>query len=557
MEIKTENIKLAQLIFPTQNLNFSDIEASYPKRNLHSTSKVVRVAPSPTGFAHFGLIFASMINEQVASLSEGIFFLRIEDTDKKREVENGIEKIVSALKDFDINYSEGPVSDDGEIGNYGPYIQSNRQEIYFSAAKLLVEKGFAYPCFCKVGELERVRQVQEGNKERTGYYGKYAKCRNLTHDEIKQKIEAGETFTVRFRSPDTSTPSKYHDAIKGDITLPTNDVDYIIVKSSDKGLGLPVYHLAAMVDDHLQGVNLVIRGDEWLSSLPLHLQIIEAFGWQKPEFGHLSPVMKTDGGTSKRKLSKRKDPEAAVSYYLEQGIPSRAVRAYVLNIADSSFEDWRKNNQYAQLLEFPLVLSRMGSSGALFDMTKFLDICKQEISNMSSEEIYFLTEAWSRKYNFEFHEIFTKDREYSEKILGIERSGEKKRKDISQWSQLPDFLGFFYDEIYQGLKFNPVSENIKNPEEVSRIVNKYLASYKDSISKDEWFNSLKKTCLELGYADSMKDYKTNPEKFSGHIGDVAMILRYSLTGRTTTPDLFEMIQVMGKDRVVSRLKKYA
>ncbi len=547
---------LADLLIPQNTSNWPEIEKRYPDRGLPKDSKVVRVAPSPTGFAHFGLIFASIVNEQIAHLSKGVFFLRIEDTDKKREVENGIEEIVSALKDFEIEYSEGPISENEEIGAYGPYIQSKRQEIYFSATKLLIEKDFAYPCFCKEEELEQVRKIQEEKKERIGYYGNYAKCRNLSFDEIKQKIDEGESYTIRFRSPVIPVTSKYEDVIKGTITLPGNNVDYIIVKSSKNGLGLPVYHLAAMVDDHLQKVNLVVRGDEWLSSLPVHLQIIDAFGWEKPMFGHLSPVMKMESETTKRKLSKRKDPEAAAFYYLEQGIPSQAVRAYVLNIADSSFENWRTNNQQTSLLDFPLTPSHMGSSGALFDMTKFLDICKQEISTMTAEEMYSLIEVWANKYDPEFHTIFIKDREYSTKILNIERSGDKKRKDVSRWSQIQDMFGYFYDEIYKDSTVYPTSENIQNPEIIQKIVAEYLSAYKFKDTKDEWFDKLKKTCIKLGMSDSMKEYKANPANFTGHLGDVAMILRIALTGRTMTPDLFEMMQAMGEDRVTSRLKKF-
>lgn len=555
MDKNAINRVIAKLIFPSKTPDILEIEDRYPQRNLSETAKVVRIAPSPTGFAHFGLIFASMINEQIAYISKGVFFLRIEDTDKKREVENGVEKIISALKDFDIKYSEGPISENHEIGKYGPYIQSRRQDIYFSATKLLIEKGYAYPCFCTTEDLEEVHKIQKANKERTGYYGKYAKCRNLSLDEIKQKIAEGTPHTIRFRSPEISISSKYDDAIKGNITLSSNDVDYIIVKSSNKGLGLPVYHLAAMVDDHLQKVNIVIRGDEWLSSLPLHLQIIDAFGWKRPIFGHLSPVMKMEGVTTKRKLSKRKDPEAAVDYYLEQGIPSEAVRAYVLNIADSGFEDWRKNNQNIPLLDFPLTLSHMGSSGALFDMTKFLDICKQEISNMAAEKVYSLIEIWSKKHNSEFHKMLSKDKEYSTKIINIERSGDKKRKDISRWSQIPELFGFFYDEIFGNIEVIPTTENIQNQEDIIKILKEYLTWYEFKDSKEEWFNKLKKSCVKLGYANSMKEYKTNTESYKGHLGDIAMVLRIALSGRTTTPDLFEMMQVMGEERVISRLTK--
>ena len=555
MENNLTNTELAKLLVPGSTPDLSEIETRYPKRELPEGARVVRVAPSPTGFTHFGLIFAAIVNEHVAYQSKGVFFLRIEDTDKKREVVGGTGKIISSFKDFDIKYSEGPISESEEMGKYGPYIQSERQEIYLSAIKQLIESGSAYPCFCDADKLAEVRKVQELHKEKTGYYGKYATCRNLSLDEVKEKLAKNTPFTIRFRSPENSHPSKYDDAIKGQIELPENDVDYILVKSAIEGLGLPVYHLAAMVDDHLMGVNLVIRGDEWLPSLPLHLQVIDAFGWKRPKFGHLSPVMKMDGEITKRKLSKRKDPEAAAMFYLEKGIPAVAVRAYVLNIADSKFEDWRKNHPHSQLLDFPFALSHMGSSGALFDMTKFLDICKQEISYMTAPEIYPLVKTWAERFNPQFLGILTKDEGYSTNILNIERQGEKNRKDIAQWSQIPELFGYFYDEIYNKENIVPQSENVTSPADVKNILEKYLSTYNRLDTKDEWFNKLKSTCTSLNFASSIKEYKADPQQFKGHLGDIAMILRIALSGKTMTPDLYEMMQAMGEIRVISRLKQ--
>jgi glutamyl-tRNA synthetase len=545
-------MELAKLLIPENTPDFEDIESKYPKRDLPETAKVVRVAPSPTGSPHFGLVFAAMVDEAIAYQTKGLFFLRIEDTDKKREVDGGIGKIIEAFVNFDVKYSEGPISETEELGKYGPYIQSNRQEVYLSATKLLLDKGFAYPCFCSPEKLDDVHKTQETNKEKTGYYGKYATCRDLSLDDVKKNLELQKPFVIRFKSPTDSVATKYFDAIKGEISLPENNVDYVLVKSEGAGLGLPVYHLAAMVDDYLQGVNLVIRGDEWLPSLPVHLQIIDAFGWKRPDFGHLSPVMKMDGETTKRKLSKRKDPEAAASFYVEQGIPASAVRAYVLNIADSRFEDWRKENPQANLLDFPFEISHMGSAGALFDMTKFLDICKQEIANMKAEDIYDLVLSWATKYKPDFALIFSKDKDYSVKMLNIERQGEKKRKDISQWSQILDLFGYFYDELFVRNFEDIKTENIMDIVEVKRIFDKYLEVLDLSDAKEVWFEKFKSVCSELGYP-SMKEYKMEPSKYKGHLGDVAMILRIALTGRTTTPDLYEMMQVMGRDRIYSRL----
>lgn len=552
MTLDQNNLDLANLLIPSSIPEFSEIEKKYPERNLPPEAKVVRAAPSPTGSAHFGLIFVSMIDEHLANQTGGVFILRIEDTDKNREVVGGTEKIIEALHDFNINYAEGPVENGLEIGNYGPYIQSHRHEIYLSATRELLKSGHAYPCFCTEEHLNEVRATQEAAKLRTGYYGEYATCRHLSLDRIKQNISLGLPFVLRFRAPENSHPSTFRDSIKGEITLPMNDIDYVLIKSN---LGLPVYHLAAMVDDHLQRINQVIRGDEWLSSLPVHLQIIAAFGWTAPDIGHLSPIMKMDGPTTKRKLSKRKDPEAAATYYLEQGIPSQAVKAYVLNLADSRFEDWRKANPAARLAEYPFSLSHMGSSGALFDAVKLADICKQEISLMSPEEVYSQVESWSKEYVPNFHTLLTKDIAYSQKLFTIERSGDKRRKDIASWSQVPDLFGYFYDEIFDSLKITPQSENITDPAAVKAVLEGFLATYDPTDEKDAWLEKLRSLCTSLGYAANMKDYKATPASFKGHLGDVAMILRLALSGRTQTPDLYEMLQVMGESRVRARLSR--
>jgi len=556
MDSDKTNLEIANLIIPTNTPDFQDIENKFPKRNLPEGAMVVRVAPSPTGFTHFGLIFIAMLDELLARQSKGVFIFRIEDTDKNREVEGGTEKIIEALHAFDIAYDEGPVEGHKELGDYGPYIQSNRKEIYLSAAKELIKKGHAYPCFCTEEHLNEVRAKQEADKIPTGYYGRFATCRHLTADQIKENLAKGMPYVLRFRSPENDHPSTFKDAIKGKITLPANNLDYVLIKSEGTGLGLPVYHLAAMVDDHLQKVTHVTRGDEWLPSLPVHLQIIDAFGWTRPEIGHLSPVMKMDGPTTKRKLSKRKDPEAAASYYLEQGIPSQAVKAYVLNIADSHFEDWRKTHQTTSLNDYPFSLSHMGSSGALFDMVKFLDICKQEIALMSSEEIYSKVESWAKEYNREFYSTLTKNIEYSKQLFTIERSGEKRRKDISSWSEVPDLFGYFYDDTYNELQFSPISENVTSKDSVSDILIAFLTTYHPDNSKEVWLERMREICTKLGFAANMKDYKTNPADFKGHLGDVAMIIRMALSGRTQTPDLYEMLQTMGEQRVRERLQKF-
>lgn len=553
MDSAKNNIELADLIIPKNIPNFSEIESRYPQRNLPAEAMVVRAAPSPTGFAHFGLIFTSTIDLYLARQSKGVFILRIEDTDKEREVAGGTDIIIKALHSFDLNYDEGPMEGGQEVGNYGPYIQSKRHEIYLSAARELIKSGHMYPCFCTEEELGKVRATQEANKIRTGYYGEYATCRHLSLDQVKENISAGKPFVLRFRSPENSTPSTFIDSVKGKITLPANDVDYVLIKSN---LGLPVYHMAAMVDDHLQRVNQVIRADEWLPSLPVHLQIIDSFGWTRPRIGHLSPIVKMDGPITKRKLSKRKDPEANAEFYRQQGIPSQAVRAYVLNIADSGFEDWRKTHPTENLNNYPFSLQHMGGSGALFDNDKFADICKQEISLMSAEDVYTQVESWAKQFNPDFHKILIKNIDYSKKLFSIERTGDKKRKDLSSWSQVPDLFGYFYDENYDSLSITPISEHVTDLNASKDIIIAFLTTYHPDNDKEVWLEKMREICTKLGYAANMKDYKTTPEKFKGHLGDVAMIIRMALSGRTQTPDLYEMLQVMGEQRVRSRLQKF-
>lgn len=525
----------------------------YPPRNLSSNTKIVRVAPSPTGFAHFGLIFTAIINEHIARLSGGLLLLRIEDTDKNREVKNGIEEIINSVKSFNIKYDEGPDMD----GLYGPYIQSERQDIYLSAARKLLELGLAYPCFCTKEELETMRQQQEAQKIRTGYYGKWTKCRNLTDEEINEKLDKGFSYTLRFRTPENPDRIQYTDSIKGHLDLPGNDVDYIIFKSEGSGLGLPVYHLAATVDDHLQCINMVIRGDEWLSSFPFHCQIIKAFDWEIPQYAHLGPILKTENG-NKRKLSKRKDPEAAASYYLKEGIPVQSVRAYALRLADSTFENWRGLNPLADLMAFPLSFKNMsGTAGALFDSVKLNDISKNEIAEMNTDEMYSLIEAWTKTYNPEFYKLFTNNPGYSKNMLSIEHTGTKKRKDISRWSEISTLFGYFYDDIYVTLVEQITSELIIRNKEYKNILSAFIENNihnTENLEKDLWLNKLRKLCVSLGYSDSLKEFKNTPEKFKGHIGDVSMIIRVAITGATMTPDLYEIIKVMGKERIEKRLK---
>ena len=421
---------LANLIFPDAK-PISYYEEKYKVRDLPEGAVVTRFAPSPTGFVHIGGLYQALVAKMVAKKTGGVFFLRVEDTDQKREIENGVTDIVNSLKDFDMEPDEGMISDTEEKGSYGPYKQSLRKDIYQAFAKYMLEMGKAYPCFCTPEEVEEIRKKQEAAKIRPGYYGVWAKCRNLTIEEMAEKIKNGEKYIIRFKSPGREDRKiKHKDVIKGTVEFPENDQDIVIIKAD----GLPTYHFAHAVDDHLMRTTHVIRSDEWLSSVPLHLQLFQELGFKPPRYAHISPIMKNDNG-NKRKLSKRKDPEAAVSYYKEEGIPAQAVKEYLINIANSTFENWRRANPDKAMEEFNFELNKMSVSGALFDMVKLLDIGKTVISKMSAVEVYNESLKWAEKHDKELLDML-KDKEYSLRVFGIERGNQKPRKDISKWSDV-------------------------------------------------------------------------------------------------------------------------
>ena len=541
---------LADLIFPDAK-EISYYEEKYPERDLPEGAIVTRFAPSPTGFVHIGGLYQSLIALQITKKTTGVFFLRIEDTDQKREVENGVIDIVNSLKDFDMCPDEGMITDTEEIGNYGPYKQSLRKEIYQAYAKYLLEQGKAYPCFCTPEEGEEIRKKQESAKIRPGYYGVWAKCRNLTVDESADKIRNGEHYIIRFKSPGREDRKiKHHDIIKGNVDFPENDQDIVIIKAD----GLPTYHFAHAVDDHLMRTTHVIRGDEWLSSVPLHLQLFHELGFKAPKYAHISPIMKNDNG-NKRKLSKRKDPEAAVSYYKEEGIPVNAVKEYLLNIANSTFENWRRANPEKSMDEFDFQLNKMSVSGALFDMIKLLDIGKTVISKMTAEEVYENSLKWAKKYDKELEEIL-QDKEYSLKVFGIERGNKKPRKDIAKWSDVKNSTEYMFDDKFLNADVTYEYAKISNKEEINKILQTYINEYFDiNDDKETWFNKIKDLAEKCGYAREVKEFKANPENWPGHVGDISTVLRVALTGRQNTPDMYEIMKVLGKDSVVNRLKK--
>ena len=541
---------LADMIFPEAK-DISYYEEKYPRRNLKEGAIVTRFAPSPTGFVHIGGLYQSLIAKKLAKQTDGVFFLRIEDTDQKREVENGVVNIINSLKDFGLEPDEGMISETEEKGNYGPYKQSERKEIYQAYAKYMIAQGKAYPCFCTPEEGEELRKKQEDAKVRPGYYGVWAKCRHLTIEEMAEKIKNGESYIIRFKSPGREDRKiKHKDVIKGNVEFPENDQDIVIIKAD----GLPTYHFAHAVDDHLMGTTLVIRGDEWLSSVPLHLQLFYELGFKAPKYAHIAPIMKNDNG-NKRKLSKRKDEEAAVSYYEEQGIPEEAVKEYLLNIANSTFENWRRANPDKDISEFQLQINKMSVSGALFDMVKLLDVGKTVISKFTAEKVYEEALKWAKRHDSELEKVLG-DKEYSLKVFGIERGNKKPRKDIAKWSDVKDNIEYMYDELFYSKKQDYPYQVINNKEEIEKILNLYIEKYYDeNDDKQMWFNKIKELSGELGYAKEVKEFKENPWKYTAHVGDVSTVLRVALTSRTNTPDMYEIMKILGKKRIEERFKK--
>ena len=542
---------LANLIFPDAK-DIKYYEEKYPERNLKEGAIVTRIAPSPTGFIHIGGLYQGLIAKKLAKQTEGIFFIRIEDTDQKRLVENGVMEIVESLNNFGFEPDEGMVTETESKGEYGPYRQSLRKDIYQSYAKYLIEQGKAYPCFCSTEEIEEIRQKQEAAKIRPGYYGVWAKCRNLTVEEMIEKIKNGENYIVRFKSPGREDRKiKHHDLIKGNVDFPENDQDIVIIKAD----GLPTYHFAHAVDDHLMRTTHVIRGDEWLSSMPVHLQLFHELGFKAPKYAHIAPIMKNDNG-NKRKLSKRKDPEAAVSYYVEMGIPKEAVSEYLLNIANSNFENWRRANKDASIDDFELQINKMSVSGALFDMVKLLDVGKTVISKFTAEEVYNQSKDWAKTFDEELYSILDKDKEYALKVFGIERGNKKPRKDIAKWSDVKENIEYMYDELFEKNKQDYEYQVISDKKEIEKILELYINKYYDeNDDKQVWFDKIKELSGEMGFAKEVKEFKENPGKYKAHVGDVSTVLRVALTKRTNTPDMYEIMKILGKDRIQKRFEQ--
>ncbi len=544
-----DNIKLAQLLFPHIDKTPDYYEELFPERDLAEGARVTRFAPSPTGYLHIGGLFGALVDVLTAQSTGGVAYLRIEDTDKKREIDDGVSAIINGFDYFGVEFNEGVTGFGTEKGAYGPYTQSQRAEIYQTIAKSLVEKGLAYPCFCTADEISEIREKQEnGGALIRGYFGKWAKCRELTIEDIEKNLAEGKPWVLRLRSEgDEEKKIIFDDVIRGKIEMPANIIDEVLLKSD----GIPTYHFAHACDDHFMRTTHVIRGEEWISSVPKHIELFKACGYKVPKYAHTPQVLKTDEETGdKRKLSKRKDPEAAVGYFVEGGFPKESVLEYLLTLINSNFEDWRRANPKEDISKFPFNLKKMSSSGCLFDLVKLNDVSKNVISVMTAADVYENVAAWAKVYDPEFYEIFTADPEFSTAVMNIDRENPKPRKDIARWSEVKDYVAYFFKPLYQPDYTLP--ENISKAD-AAAIAEKYLAEFNLADDKDQWFARIKDMCEPLGFTPNVKEFKKNPEAFKGHVGDVSTVIRIALTSRRNTPDLFSIMQLLGEDEIKVRL----
>lgn len=537
--------ELAELLYPEVTTTIEDLEKMYPERNLPEGAEVCRFAPSPTGRMHMGNMYAAFIPEVFAHQSNGVFILRIEDTDEKRSIENGIEHIVNDLGEFNYIIDESPVTG----GNYGPYKQRDRLNIYHTVAKYLVSIGRAYPCFCTEEELTEMRTHQEEIKDRIGYYGHYAKCRNLSMEEIKKHLENKDKWVLRLKSMgDFNKKVEFNDLIKGKLELPENDIDQVLIKSD----GVPPYAFAHVCDDHYMRVTTVTRDDSYISSLTYHLEIWDACGFKAPKFAHLLPLNKKDGDKV-RKISKRKDPEAAVAFYHERGIPVEAIKLYFATLVNSNFEEWFMANPDKTYKDFKFTFDKMSTSGSLYDLEKLINISKNYISGLKAEEVFNLVDAWSRTYDKEFNELINKYKDYTINVLNIEREVERPRKDIESFSAVKREIGYMYDELF----FNEEKAFERKDYYSKELLEYYIDNvYDEADDKQTWFNKIKEMCPKFGFASETKEYKKNPENYKGSVAHACEVIRVSVTNRTMTPDLYEILKLLGKDRIKERISKF-
>ncbi|MBR2708159.1 MAG: glutamate--tRNA ligase [Bacilli bacterium] len=535
----------ADFLLKTEH-DYEYYEKKYPKRDLKDGAMVTRLAPSPTGFVHLGSLDVGFVDRIMASQSDGICYLRIEDTDTKRTVENGINEIIDSLDKFGITFDEG-VTKDGEIGEYGPYIQSKREDIYKAFAKKLIIEDKAYPCFCSHEDVEHIKEVQTKNKEQIGYYGRWAKCRKLTMEDVIEKVNNGEKYIIRLKSRGNPNHRvKFRDEIVGKMEIPQNNQDLIIIKSD----GLPTYHFAHAVDDHLMGTTHVIRGEEWLASLDKHIDLFENLGFELPKYAHISTLMVDDNGT-RRKLSKRKDPWAAVSYYHKQGIPNEALVLYMATITNSNFEMWMNQNKDKSYKDFEFSFKKMPKGGTMYDYDKIINISKNFISTLKAEDVYNRALEYALEYDKELYDLLIKYKDYSIGVFNIEREQKKPRKDIATFSDVRDQVWYMYDELYKPSNYE--WQKVTDKDEIINVVSTYLDKYDENDDKDTWFNKMKEVASTLGYASEMKLYKENPDNYKGSIADFSTILRVTLTSKSNTPDLYEIMRLFGEKRMKERL----
>lgn len=541
---------LADYLFPDVKDTPEDIEARFPERQLPAGACVTRIGPSPTGFVHLGNLYNAIIGERISHQSDGVFYLRIEDTDNKREVEGAVETVINAMNYFGVHFDEGATAD-GDNGSYGPYRQRQRKEIYHVFAKLLTERGLAYPCFMTAEEIEAVREQQTANKENPGVYGKYAKCRDLSLDEIKANIEAGKEWVLRFRGEETGETIAVDDAIRGRLEMPRNNMDFVLLKSD----GIPTYHFAHVIDDHFMRSTHVVRGEEWISSLPMHVELFNTLGWKQPVYCHTATLMKIDEETGgKRKLSKRKDPELALAYYQQEGISKDAVWEFLLTLLNSNYEEWRIADPGADYHDFPYSLDKMSVSGALVDLDKMRDISKNVICRMSAEQVRDGWLEWCGEYNRDFADLINKYPERTLAALNIGRGGPKPRRDIETWKQACDFMSFYYDETFTVT--DPMPGECDEAT-VKDFFGRYLAAYDHSDDSAAWFDKVKAITEEMGFAVKPKDYKKEPEKYRGSIVHITNMLRIALTGHANAPDIWEVSHVLGEEITRKRLQAFA
>lgn len=545
----TDTQKIADLLFPEVSAVPQDLEEKYPPRALPEGARVTRFSPSPTGYLHIGGLFGALADYMTAKATGGVFYLRIEDTDKKREIEDGVSGILEGLRAFGITPDEGVTGFDSETGAYGPYTQSKRVEIYHIVAKDLVRRGLAYPCFCTADELTALREQQEKDGALIrGYFGKYAKCRDLSDEEIEANLRAGKPYVLRFRSDgDENRRVRFDDIVRGKIEFPENIIDEVLLKSD----GVPTYHFAHVCDDHFMRTTHVLRGEEWLSSVPKHIALFKACGFRAPKYAHTPLVLKIDeqDGT-KRKISKRKDPEAAVSYFVDSGYPKEALIEYLMTLLNSNFEDWRRANPEADIYSFPFNLKKMSVSGALFDLAKLNDISKTVISRMDAQTVFDRTLEWAKTYDAEYAALLENDPQKALGMMALDRGGKKPRKDIAMWSQVRSYFSYMYPALYE--KDYTLPENI-DAADAAAILHDYSEVWSPADEKDVWFEKIKALCAPHGFTPNVKEYRQNPDAFKGHVGDVSTVIRIAVTGRTNTPDLCTILQLLGEETVHARL----